>query len=186
LRDRFWERFHELADAGRSIVVTTQYVGEAGECDLVGLLSDGELLLLDTPANLRRAAFAGEVVDVKLERPISDDELRSLEQFDFVIGSVERVAAGQIRLVVDDADAALDDIRSAFDSMGVHTDDIAEHVVDYDEAFVQIVERHRSGGVVDDGDSGVDVDADAITDGTDGAPAGDTTDQSEVDRVGAP
>ena len=48
------------------MVVTTQYVGEAGECDVVGLLSDGELLLLDTPDNLRRAAFSGEVVDVTL------------------------------------------------------------------------------------------------------------------------
>ena len=39
LRAKFWERFHELRDQGRTIIVTTQYVGEAAYCDFVGVLS---------------------------------------------------------------------------------------------------------------------------------------------------
>ena len=69
LRAKFWERFRELReDGGRTIFVTTQYVGEASYCDVVGLLSDGELLMIDTPDNLRRAAFDGEVIDVEFAR----------------------------------------------------------------------------------------------------------------------
>lgn len=48
LRDKFWQEFRSMSDDGRTLVVTTQYVGEASYCDLVGLLSDGELLARHT------------------------------------------------------------------------------------------------------------------------------------------
>ena len=34
-------------------MVTTQYVGEAAYCDLVGVLAGGRILALDTPDGLR-------------------------------------------------------------------------------------------------------------------------------------
>jgi ABC-2 type transport system ATP-binding protein len=145
LRDKFWARFRELAAQGKTLVVTTQYVGEASECDLVGLLSDGEMLLLDTPANLRKAAFEGEVVDVKFADPIGDDTLHRLAQFDFVVGGADRVDTWTARLIVDNAETALANLGSGLDALGLQVEEVAEHVVDYDEAFVQIVERHRSG-----------------------------------------
>jgi ABC-2 type transport system ATP-binding protein len=143
LRVKFWERFRAMAEAGKSLVITTQYVGEAGECDVVGLLSDGELLLLDTPANLRRAAFSGEVVDVTLTRDPTDAELQQLGANDFVLGGVERLQSGQIRVVVDNAERAIGEISGALAALGLEARDLREHIVDYDEAFVRVVERHR-------------------------------------------
>jgi ABC-2 type transport system ATP-binding protein len=144
LRARFWERFRAMAGAGKSLVVTTQYVGEAGECDVVGLLSEGELLLLDTPDNLRRAAFSGEVVDVTLARDPTDKEIQRIAASDFVIGDIERVQTGQIRIVVDSAEQAIPDIIAAVGAIGLEAREVREHVVDYDEAFVRVVERHRA------------------------------------------
>lgn len=143
LRDKFWKQFRAMAKNGKTLVVTTQYVGEAGECDLVGLLSDGELLLLDTPDNLRRAAFAGEVVDVTLTRDVTDAELQQLADADFVVGDVERLHRREIRIVVDDAEQAIRDISAALAAIGVEAEEMSEHVVDYDEAFVRVVQRHR-------------------------------------------
>ena len=44
LRRRFWEEFRHLSNEGRTLFVTTQYVGEAELCDRVGLLAGGELV----------------------------------------------------------------------------------------------------------------------------------------------
>jgi ABC-type sulfate/molybdate transport systems ATPase subunit len=144
LRAKFWKRFRAMAGAGKSLVVTTQYVGEAGECDLVGLLSDGELLLLDTPDNLRRAAFSGEVVDVTLNREPTDAEVGAIAAMDFVVGdSIERLHDRQVRIVVDSAERSMLDIGAALSSVGLEARDVREHKVDYDEAFVRVVERHR-------------------------------------------
>lgn len=144
LRDKFWQQFRALGSEGRTLVVTTQYVGEASHCDLVGLLSDGELLMLDTPTNLKRAAFGGEVLDVTLASRPTDEEIDRLSQLPFVVGSIERTDDAGLRIVVDDADDALLQITSCLQEIGLELDDAAEHAVDYDEAFVRVVERHRN------------------------------------------
>lgn len=143
LREKFWERFRVLASQGKTVLVTTQYVGEASYCDLVGLLTDGELLMLDTPANLRRAAFEGEVVDVTLATPPSDADVTRLGELPFVVGEIDRLEPNVLRIVVDDADQALLDIRGRLGELGLQVTEAAEHTVDYDEAFVRVVERHR-------------------------------------------
>ena len=102
LRSTFWEQFREMRDEGRTMCVTTQYVGEAAYCDYVGLLSDGELLLIDTPENLRKAAFDGEVVDIELSREVEPAELAELARLDGVLSGPEPrrgadVAAGRRR-----------------------------------------------------------------------------------------
>jgi ABC-2 type transport system ATP-binding protein len=58
LRKKFWDHFRELQNQGRTLFITTQYVGEAAYCDLVGVLVDGHLVVVDTPEGLRRRAFA--------------------------------------------------------------------------------------------------------------------------------
>jgi ABC-2 type transport system ATP-binding protein len=143
LREKFWTQFRTLAGAGRTLLVTTQYVGEASFCDYVGLLSDGELLMFDTPQNLRRAAFDGEVIDVVLQRAPTPDQLAGLATMPLVIGAIERIDPVTVRVVVRDAHEAIAEISSAMDTLGLELVEATEHVVDYDEAFVRVVERHR-------------------------------------------
>jgi ABC-2 type transport system ATP-binding protein len=65
LRERFWERFRAVRDAGRTIVVSTQYVGEAAMCDLVAVMDQGRLIAMASPDDLRRRALGvDETVDV--------------------------------------------------------------------------------------------------------------------------
>ena len=144
LRDKIWKQFRDVAATGKTLVVTTQYVGEAGMCDQVGLLSDGELLLVDTPANLRRAAFEGEVLDVVTSRPLSAAEVSRLGAHEFVIGEIERTDVSEIRIVVDDAAHAVEHVDRMLTELGVEVFEVSEHEVDYDEAFVKVVQRHRT------------------------------------------
>jgi ABC-2 type transport system ATP-binding protein len=64
LRARIWERLTTLRNQGRTLVVTTQIVGEAAHCDRVAVLADGRLVTVDTPSGLRRQAYDGEVIDI--------------------------------------------------------------------------------------------------------------------------
>src|SRR3972149_7048747 len=49
LRSKFWDHFNEMKHTGRSLFVTTQYVSEAAYCDVVGIMSEGNLVAVDTP-----------------------------------------------------------------------------------------------------------------------------------------
>jgi ABC-2 type transport system ATP-binding protein len=144
LRSKFWEQFREMRDEGRTMCVTTQYVGEAAYCDFVGLLSDGELLMVDTPDNLRRAAFDGEVLDIELGRQVQPHELATLADIRGVIGQPEQVSPRTWRIVVEDADGTIGEVGDALDRLGLPVVELDEHIVDYDEAFVRVIERHRS------------------------------------------
>jgi ABC-2 type transport system ATP-binding protein len=143
LRAKFWDRFRELRDAGRTLVVTTQYVAEAVHCDVVGLLSDGELLLLDTPDNLRRAAFGGDLLDVTTSSPLGDDLLHDLAAVPGVVDVPERTGYRSVRVVVEHAGTALPRLHELLQERDVEVLEAQEHPVAFDEVFVRVIERHR-------------------------------------------
>jgi ABC-2 type transport system ATP-binding protein len=62
IRRRFWEEFRRLREGGRTLFVTTQYVGEAELCDREGFLSDGTSIAVGSPNELRRRASDGEFI----------------------------------------------------------------------------------------------------------------------------
>src|SRR4051794_11581512 len=53
LRVELWDRFHALADAGTTLIVSSHVMDEAARCDRLLLLRDGNLLADSTPARLR-------------------------------------------------------------------------------------------------------------------------------------
>ena len=54
-RRDFWRLIRELAEGGTTVFVTTHYLDEAEQCRRIGLMVDGRLVALDTPAALKRA-----------------------------------------------------------------------------------------------------------------------------------
>ena len=144
LRARFWTHFRELTDQGTTMVVTTQYVGEAAHCDLVGLLADGRLLHLAPPDELRRAAVGGELARVRTDRHVDDATLTELAAVPGLEAEIERESDRTFGAVVDDASAALPVIEEWLRERGVDVVESEHVVVDYDEAFVRLVEAHRA------------------------------------------
>ena len=53
LRVELWDRFHALARAGTTLIVSSHVMDEAGRCDRLLLLRDGDLLADSTPGQLR-------------------------------------------------------------------------------------------------------------------------------------
>lgn len=56
-RNRFWRLIKDLAATGKTVFVTTHYMDEAENCDRIALMRAGELIAVDTPANLKRHTF---------------------------------------------------------------------------------------------------------------------------------
>jgi ABC-2 type transport system ATP-binding protein len=55
LRVELWDRFHALAAAGTTLVVSSHVMDEAARCDRLLLMREGRLLTDSTPAELRAA-----------------------------------------------------------------------------------------------------------------------------------
>ncbi len=66
-RRTFWDRIYALAAQAVTVFVTTHYMDEAEYCGRVGIMRDGKLLAMDTPANLKQSVIPGEVWDLYVE-----------------------------------------------------------------------------------------------------------------------
>jgi ABC-2 type transport system ATP-binding protein len=70
-RRQFWESIYEVASRGITVFVTTHYMDEAEYCDRISIMSEGKIVALDTPENLKNQYSSSTVEDVfiKIARP---------------------------------------------------------------------------------------------------------------------
>jgi len=64
-RRRFWKLIRDVASGGTTVFVTTHYLDEAEYCARIGLMADGRLVALDTPAALKREWVPDRLVVVR-------------------------------------------------------------------------------------------------------------------------
>ena len=71
-RRQFWEMIYETASRGITVFVTTHYMDEAEYCDRISIMSDGKIVALDTPEQLKKQYQAATVEEVfiKIARPV--------------------------------------------------------------------------------------------------------------------
>jgi ABC-2 type transport system ATP-binding protein len=143
LRRKFWDRFADLGEIGKTLVVTTQYVGEAAYCDYVAVLAEGRILTVNTPEGLRREAYGGEIIEMVFTSPPGSDDLVSLE--DSVALSLQRVERDRVRLVVADSDTALPAIAEWAGQRQLEIDKIEPYLAPFDDVFVELVSRLQNG-----------------------------------------
>jgi ABC-2 type transport system ATP-binding protein len=62
-RREFWNILTELHLAGTTIIVSTPYMDEADRCSLVGLMYEGEMMVIDTPREIR-SQIDGELIQI--------------------------------------------------------------------------------------------------------------------------
>ncbi len=63
-RKEFWEMLKHLKQQGITILVSTPYMDEAGLCDRIGLMQQGKILSVGTPAEIT-GAFKETILGVK-------------------------------------------------------------------------------------------------------------------------
>jgi ABC-2 type transport system ATP-binding protein len=141
LRRKFWDFFKELQTEGHTLFVTTQYVGEAAYCDLVGVMYDGKLLMVETPENLRKKAFGGEIVSIKTSELIRYEHRKKMEGLPFVRGKVKQLGDQEIEIIVDEASTAIPSLLEFCKMEGVKVETIEEILPLYDDVFVKLIEK---------------------------------------------
>jgi ABC-2 type transport system ATP-binding protein len=139
LRATIWRELARLRDEGRTLLVTTQYVNEAEACDAVLLISDGRVVAVGTPDELRRTAMGGDLVTIETRDPVDAGVLRQVAN----VSRLEQRGPTEIRATVTDASATLPDLVEAITSNGGDVATATEVRPSFDEVFAVLVERTR-------------------------------------------
>ncbi|HWQ14729.1 MAG TPA: ABC transporter ATP-binding protein [Roseiflexaceae bacterium] len=146
LRGKLWEHFRALRDQGRTLFVTTQYVGEAAFCDYVAVMREGRVIQLDTPEGLRKRALGGEIIRLAVDPAHELAAAQLLIQQPF-INDVHRHRGhdGLLFLYVDEASEALPRIFAVLrgrPEIVVRTAE--EYLPPFDDVFVALMEQDEA------------------------------------------
>ena len=140
LRRTIWDEIHRLRERGVTSLVTTQYVTEAEECNLVALISEGRLIGFGPPDEIRRAAFGGDVVDVTTTNVFDGSHLTGGHG----IVDIKQTGPRNLRVIVDDAGEATADIVQAIAAAGAEAEAVREIRPTFEEVFAVLIERDRA------------------------------------------
>ena len=156
LRGTIWDELHRLRDAGRTLLVTTQHVSEADECDAVAMIVGGRIIALSTPDELRRSATGGDLLDIETSAIFDSSTLMGTPG----VRQVSQDGPRHMRVTVDDAGSSLPVVVEAIKAAGVEVESAREHRLSFDEIFAILVARSEEERAAE---------ADAPPDGSDGA-----------------
>ncbi len=77
-RRELWEILQKLVQKEKlTVLVSTAYMDEAELCQRIGFISQGKLVALDTPANLKETQMRGDVLEITVDQP--DKAMRLLK-----------------------------------------------------------------------------------------------------------
>jgi ABC-2 type transport system ATP-binding protein len=139
LRRKFWDHFRELRDQGSTIFITTQYVSEADNCDMVGVQNNGKLLLVDTPKGIRHHAYGGDMVDFRTTEPFDFQAEAKLRSLPFVLSKTTRTGDNSMRIIVDQASTATPELMEWSNQQNIKVKTVEEYMPPFEDVFVELV-----------------------------------------------
>ena len=148
LRVTVWNELHRLRDAGNTLLVTTQYVNEAEECDEVALIAHGRLVAHAAPDDLRRQAIGGDQLWIRTAGLIDGRTIEPLAD----VRRVKQMNPQELLITVGQAATALPTIVDAISAAGIDIESAREVPVSFDDVFASLLERAGAGDGVEQPD----------------------------------
>jgi ABC-2 type transport system ATP-binding protein len=119
-------------------------VAEAAYCDYVGVMSDGQLLMVETPEKLKRIGIGGEIIELYFENPISISQMENLrKQPDVSAGQIQLLDNEKLRVIVEDAAESTPTLLRWCQDHQITVKEAQKLEPSFDDVFVQIINRHR-------------------------------------------
>ena len=144
LRRKFWDYYKVLQSKGHTLFVTTQYVGEAAYCDFVGVMSEGELLSVNTPEGLRREAYGGDIVKLGSTERIDYQFRQEVQNLPELKSKILSATDYEMQLLVDDDATAIPYLVAYFKDRRKSINSVEGYYPSYDDVFVKLIEKHRA------------------------------------------
>jgi len=143
-RRTFWSMINRLADAGTAILVTTHYLEESEQCNRLGLMVAGELVVEGNPSGIKHEQ-KGHLLEFVVDQPQHAADLlkKDMERW--------RVSLFGDRLHVitdEDAEAGQRSVAEKLSADGIRVLNVREGRFSMEDVFIGVVQRARQQGKV--------------------------------------
>jgi len=133
-RREFWNILNDLHVSGTTVVVSTPYMDEADRCSTVGLIHEGQLVICDSPQNIR-ASIKAEIIELHLS-----DGHQAIEFIRNQAGVIEVQTYGpSLHILVDSAKKRIPQIKKALSKQKCAISSIRQAPLRMEEAFISLI-----------------------------------------------
>ncbi len=143
-RRAFWRMINQLADAGAAILVTTHYLEEAEQCNRLGFMVAGELVVEGTPSGVK-AEQGGHLLEFIVDQPQRAVDLLKTKEERWRVS----LFGDRLHVITDeDAEAGICTITDKLKAAGIEVRDAHEEKYSLEDVFIVVVEKARQEGKV--------------------------------------
>jgi ABC-2 type transport system ATP-binding protein len=139
-RRQFWELIYAMANDGVTVMVTTHYIDEAELCRRVGFISQGRLVAIDTPAQLKQIQMHGDVLEISISDPdLAFRRLKAAQHNRQIPLDEVALYGAQIHVVVPGADQYKEAIKAVLVAEGLEVRSIQWVAPTLEDVFISSV-----------------------------------------------
>jgi ABC-2 type transport system ATP-binding protein len=147
-RRAFWMMINRLADAGTAVLVTTHYLEEAEQCNRLGFMVAGELLVEGTPSEIK-AQQHGHLLEFRVDQPQRAADLLKSETQHWRVA----LFGNRLHIITDgDVDAGIRENTQRLAAGGVQVLEAREGRFSLEDVFISVVEQAREHGKIGAGE----------------------------------
>jgi ABC-2 type transport system ATP-binding protein len=139
-RLQFWRLINDLAQQGTAILVTTHYLEEAEQCNRMGFMVAGEVVIQGSPSEIK-AAQPGQLIELRVDRnqQASDVLKTQLE------GWRVSIFGDRLHVVLDHPDRDIPGVRTILENAHIQIQSLRPVPFSLEDAFISVVQRTGTG-----------------------------------------
>lgn len=143
-RRAFWSMINRLADAGTAILVTTHYLEESEQCNRLGLMVAGELVVEGNPSGIKHEQ-QGHLLEFVVDQPQRAADLLKQDMERWRVS----LFGDRLHVITDeDAEAGQRSVEEKLSADGIRVINVREGRFSMEDVFIGVVQRARQQGKV--------------------------------------
>ena len=141
-RRAFWSMINRLADLGAAVLVTTHYLEEAEQCNRLGFMVAGELLVEGAPGEIK-GQQQGKLWEYVVDQPQRATDLLKQQTDRWRVS----LFGNRLHVITDD-EHGKDDTSHILAQAGIRVISVREERFSLEDVFISMVEKARQQGKV--------------------------------------
>jgi ABC-2 type transport system ATP-binding protein len=139
-RRQFWRLIEDLAQRGTAVLVTTHYLEEAEQCNRMGFMVAGEVVLQGSPSEIK-AAQPGQLIELRVDLNQQAADLLKTQLDHWRVA----IFGDRLHVVIDRPDTEIPHLQAVLATAGIRVRSIRPIPFSLEDAFISVVQRSGTG-----------------------------------------
>jgi ABC-2 type transport system ATP-binding protein len=139
-RRQFWRLINDFARQGTAVLITTHYLEEAEQCNRMGFMVAGEMVLQGSPSQVK-ASQPGQLIEVQVDRNQQASDV--LKQY--LDGWRVSIFGDRLHIILDHPESDWSRVTDILNHAHIRVQSMRPIPFSLEDAFISVVQRTEAG-----------------------------------------